>query len=200
MSDPLRVAALLASSAAAGVMNAMAGGGTILTYPTLVLLGESPITANATSTVALWPGSAASLYGFRRDVRDRREWIGRLFLPSLLGGALCLDFANTTSGLGSDHCLEHLCRYEHLLLWSRHVGSITEAQARRLRHAAGRTPAAAARTLLRAKELRRAIYAICTSTGRGRRPPAPALAVLNREIATAAGQRQLAASDQRFAW
>ncbi|MGH9367156.1 MAG: sulfite exporter TauE/SafE family protein [Thermoanaerobaculia bacterium] len=82
------VAALLASSAGAGVMNAMAGGGTILTFPTLVLLGEPAITANATSTVALWPGSAASLYGYRREVRDHREWLRALFLPSLLGGAL----------------------------------------------------------------------------------------------------------------
>ena len=82
------LAALLASAAGAGVMNAMAGGGTILTYPVLVLLGEPAITANATSTVALWPGSAASLYGFRREVRGHRGWLAALFLPSLLGGAL----------------------------------------------------------------------------------------------------------------
>ncbi|MGE5278464.1 MAG: sulfite exporter TauE/SafE family protein [Acidobacteriota bacterium] len=82
------VAALLASAAGAGVMNAMAGGGTILTFPTLMLLGEPAITANATSAVALWPGSAASLYGYRREVRGHRDWLMRLFLPSLLGGAL----------------------------------------------------------------------------------------------------------------
>jgi uncharacterized membrane protein YfcA len=82
------VAALLASAAGAGVMNAMAGGGTILTFPTLILLGEPAITANATSAVALWPGSAASLYGYRREVRGHRDWLKRLFLPSLLGGAL----------------------------------------------------------------------------------------------------------------
>jgi uncharacterized membrane protein YfcA len=82
------LAALLASAFGAGVMNAMAGGGTILTYPVLVLLGVPAITANATSTVALWPGSAASLYGFRREVRGHHAWLARLFLPSLLGGAL----------------------------------------------------------------------------------------------------------------
>jgi uncharacterized protein len=88
MPDPLTLAALLASAAGAGVMNAMAGGGTILTFPTLIFLGEPAITANATSTVALWPGSAASLYGFRREVQGHRDWLRRLFLPSLLGGAL----------------------------------------------------------------------------------------------------------------
>ena len=85
---PGQIALLVASSAGAGVMNAMAGGGTILTYPALLFLGESPITANATSTVALWPGAAASLYGYRREVAEHRQWLKPLFLPSLLGGAL----------------------------------------------------------------------------------------------------------------
>src|SRR6476469_414530 len=85
---PGQVTALVASSAAAGVMNAMAGGGTILTYPTLLLMGESAIVANATSTVALWPGAAASMWGYRRDVSAHRAWLKTLLLPSLLGGAI----------------------------------------------------------------------------------------------------------------
>jgi uncharacterized membrane protein YfcA len=68
-------------------MNALAGGGTILTFPVLLLLGESAITANATSTVALMPGAAASLVGYRREVREHRRWLSTLFVPSLLGGA-----------------------------------------------------------------------------------------------------------------
>ena len=83
-----QIAALLASSAGAGIMNAMAGGGTILTFPTLIFLGFPAITANATSTVALWPGAAASLFGYRREVAAHREWLKTLLLPSLLGGAL----------------------------------------------------------------------------------------------------------------
>jgi len=82
------IAALLASSAGAGVMNAMAGGGTLLTFPTLIFLGESAITANATSTVALWPGAAASMYGYRKEVAAYRDWLKVLFFPSLLGGVL----------------------------------------------------------------------------------------------------------------
>src|SRR5215468_10892291 len=85
---PGQTALLVASSAGAGVMNAMAGGGTILTYPALLFSGESAITANATSTVALWPGAAASLYGYRREVADHRDWLKTLFFPSLVGGAL----------------------------------------------------------------------------------------------------------------
>ena len=86
--SPAEIAALLAAAFGAGVMNAMAGGGTILTFPVLLLLGQSPITANATSTVALMPGAAASLFGYRREVRSHRAWWKTLFLPSLAGGAL----------------------------------------------------------------------------------------------------------------
>ncbi len=85
---PAQIGALVASSFGAGVMNAMAGGGTILTYPTLLFLGESAITANATSTVALWPGALSSMYGYRKEVAEHREWLQTLLVPSLLGGAL----------------------------------------------------------------------------------------------------------------
>jgi uncharacterized membrane protein YfcA len=85
---PGQIGALVASSFGAGVMNAMAGGGTILTYPTLLFVGESAITANATSTVALWPGQISSMYGYRREVAEHRDWLKTLFLPSLLGGAV----------------------------------------------------------------------------------------------------------------
>ena len=84
---PLELLALLASSAGAGVMNALAGGGTILTFPTLILLGVPAIQANATSTVALLPGAAASMAGYRREVATHRAWLKTLFLPSLVGGA-----------------------------------------------------------------------------------------------------------------
>lgn len=70
------------------MMNAMAGGGTILTFPALLLLGESAITANATSTVALLPGAAASMAGYRREVGEHRRWLKSLLVPSLLGGAI----------------------------------------------------------------------------------------------------------------
>src|SRR5258708_3754131 len=79
---------MLVSAAGAGMMNAMAGGGTILTLSLLLLLGESAITANATSTVALLPGAAASMAGYRREVETHRRWLTSLLVPSLLGGAI----------------------------------------------------------------------------------------------------------------
>lgn len=70
-----------------GVMNSIAGGGTLLTFPALVGLGISPIIANATSTVALWPASVSSMYGYRRELEGALPWVGAFALPSLLGGA-----------------------------------------------------------------------------------------------------------------
>ena len=85
---PLEVAALVASSVGGGMMNAMAGGGTILVFPTLIFLGQPSIVANATSTVGLLPGAAASMFGYRREVVTHGDWLKTLLAPSLLGGAL----------------------------------------------------------------------------------------------------------------
>jgi uncharacterized protein len=84
----LQYALLVGSAIAAGIMNALAGGGTILTFPALLLVGVPAIQANATSTVALVPGALSSLAGYRREVGEHRQWLTRLLVPSLLGGAL----------------------------------------------------------------------------------------------------------------
>ncbi len=83
-----RIALLVGSAITAGIMNALAGGGTILTFPALLLVGVPAIQANATSTVALVPGAFSSLAGYRREVGTHRQWLTRLLVPSLLGGAL----------------------------------------------------------------------------------------------------------------
>ena len=87
MLDPLHLVAMVGSAFGAGVMNAIAGGGTILTFPVLLWLGESAITANATSTVALLPGAIGSITGYRREVRTHGAWLRTFALPSVLGGA-----------------------------------------------------------------------------------------------------------------
>lgn len=83
----LDFAALVAAGAGAGVMNALAGGGTLLSFPTLVFLGIPAKIANATSTVALVPGALASFAGYWPEARSHRRWLTVLLLPSLLGGA-----------------------------------------------------------------------------------------------------------------
>jgi uncharacterized membrane protein YfcA len=70
---------------AAGAVNAIAGGGTLLTFPGL-LTAVSPVVANGTSTVALVPGSLSAAWGYRREMRGQGRWLAVLALPSVAGG------------------------------------------------------------------------------------------------------------------
>lgn len=76
---------LLLASCAAGVVNALAGGGTLLTFPALTAV-VSEVLANGTSTVALMPGSFASVAGYRRELQRARKWALVLLPPSIAGG------------------------------------------------------------------------------------------------------------------
>ena len=71
---------------AAGMINSVAGGGTLLTFPTLIWLGLNSVTANATSTVAIWPGSLGGMAGYRRELATVERRMLALVLPSLVGG------------------------------------------------------------------------------------------------------------------
>jgi uncharacterized protein len=77
---------LAAAGAAAGVINAIAGGGTLVTFPALLLFGTPQIMANATSTVALVIGTAGSLFGFRRRIGAIEPWLTRFLPVSVFGG------------------------------------------------------------------------------------------------------------------
>src|SRR5262245_5390062 len=79
---------LAAAAGAAGVINAVAEGGTLITFPVLLLVGTPPIMANATSTLALVVGTAGSVFSFRRQIRAVRPWLARFVPVSLLGGLL----------------------------------------------------------------------------------------------------------------
>jgi uncharacterized membrane protein YfcA len=74
------------AACAGGAINSVAGGGTLLTVPTLIWLGVPAINANATSTVALWPGSLGGAWGFRREMRQADPRVYALIVPSLIGG------------------------------------------------------------------------------------------------------------------
>jgi uncharacterized protein len=77
---------LLAASFLAGSLNAMAGGGSFLTFPALLGVGIPPIQANATNTVALWPGQFTSIAGFREDIRHHLGLVIPLGIGALIGG------------------------------------------------------------------------------------------------------------------
>jgi uncharacterized membrane protein YfcA len=71
-----------------GALNAVAGGGSFLTLPTLLWAGISPVSANATSTFAMWPASLASAVAYRGEIARARAWMWQLGAISLVGGLL----------------------------------------------------------------------------------------------------------------
>jgi uncharacterized membrane protein YfcA len=84
--DVVHVLVLVLAGAVAGFMNSIAGGGTLVTFPSLLFLGLPSVVANATSTVALLPAAISSAVGYRQRIPSVRRWL-RLFAPvSLLGG------------------------------------------------------------------------------------------------------------------
>lgn len=79
---------LFLSAFVAGVINSIAGGGTLITFPALIWLGLDPKVANATSTVALWPGLFGGLYGYRKQLENSSQILLRLGITSVIGGAI----------------------------------------------------------------------------------------------------------------
>ena len=88
MSPALQLLLVTLAAAAGGAINSIAGGGTLVTFPALIALGIPPIIANATSTVALWPGAVGSLWGYRAELAGARAWAIRFAIPSLAGGLI----------------------------------------------------------------------------------------------------------------
>ncbi|MEO7319604.1 MAG: sulfite exporter TauE/SafE family protein [Chthoniobacteraceae bacterium] len=84
----IEIFCLAAVAALAGAINAIAGGGTLLTFPALLFFGTAPIVANATSTVALVIGTAGSIFGFRQYLCIIWPWLIRFALVSAAGGWL----------------------------------------------------------------------------------------------------------------
>src|ERR1700677_4398787 len=88
MSGPnlIHLGVAFASAFVAGAINAVAGGGTLVTFPSLIWLGLPSVIANPTSPVAIWPGPLGAIYGYRRDLRSIEPRMYALLIPSLIGG------------------------------------------------------------------------------------------------------------------
>ncbi|WP_207764621.1 sulfite exporter TauE/SafE family protein [Hyphococcus luteus] len=82
-----QVMILFAAAFGAGVLNTIAGGGTFLTFPALVLAGITPVAANATSAVAVFPGYLGGAFGFRKELFSfDRRFLLRLICITTVGG------------------------------------------------------------------------------------------------------------------
>jgi len=80
--------ALIAAGIVAGVFNAIAGGGTLITFPTLLAIGVPSLTANITSSVGIVPTYFGSVIGSREEVLTQLPRVKQLLIVTFLGGAL----------------------------------------------------------------------------------------------------------------
>jgi uncharacterized membrane protein YfcA len=85
---PSEIVILTAAAAAAGAVNALAGGGMLVAYPALVAFGLSPIAANATATVALLSGGIGAQLGYRKEMKGSGPFMRGLVVPCITGGVL----------------------------------------------------------------------------------------------------------------
>ncbi len=114
-STPLHIVAASAAAFLAGAINSVAGGGTLITFPTLIGLGLPSEIANATNTVAIWPGALGSMWGFRREIREiDRRWAW-LAVPSFLGGAIGATLLRITPPSVFDHLVPFLILFATVL-------------------------------------------------------------------------------------
>jgi len=88
MVDYVGLTGLFFAAVIAGAINAVSGGGTLVSFPSLVAFGESAVVSNATNTAALWPGTLSSAWGYKKDTFVDRGLLILLFVPSLIGGLI----------------------------------------------------------------------------------------------------------------
>src|SRR3954470_19593600 len=86
--DLVRDLFLFGSAVAAGGINSVAGGGTLISFPAAIAAGMPPLVANATNAVAMAPGSIAAAWGYRHDIEGKGRLTLALAVPALIGGAV----------------------------------------------------------------------------------------------------------------
>lgn len=84
----LELLAVAAAGAAAGASNAIAGAGSLITFPTMVALGLPPLSANVTNTVGIVPGAVGGALGYSDLLRQQGERFARFLAPMLIGAVL----------------------------------------------------------------------------------------------------------------
>jgi uncharacterized protein len=88
VAGPWREAFLALAGLCAGMVNGIAGGGTLVSFPVLLALGLPAVRANVTSTIGIWPGYLGGVAGFRPEVRDQLDRLKELAPVTIAGGII----------------------------------------------------------------------------------------------------------------
>jgi predicted RNA-binding Zn ribbon-like protein len=144
-------------------------------------------------------GNVTGMVDTRLNKRSRGQGRTQDF-PRLLGGRLCLLFANTVEAPISASPLDFLGNYPDLARWGWHAGVLEEAELERLTEAAARDPGGAAAVFRRALGLRDAVDRLFRAVARSTTPDERDLALVWREYAAAVANGWLLPADDGFAW
>ena len=129
---------LLAAAVAGGAINAVAGGGTLVTFPTLLFYGTPPVVANATSTLALVLGTSGGIYGYRRHLDPVKPWLWRFVPVSVLGGAAGAFLLTRTSERTFSRLVPFLILFATVLFLGqglvRRIAGLDERQGSAVKH------------------------------------------------------------------
>jgi len=106
--DWLETFGLLTAAVLAGAVNAVAGGGSLISFPALLTAGYPAKTANVTNTVALWPGYLGGSLGYQEEIRYQSRRILRLVVPSVLGALAGSAILLSTSESAFDYIVPFL--------------------------------------------------------------------------------------------
>ena len=131
MADSVGLIGLFFAGMLAGGINSVAGGGTLISFPSLVAFGEPEIISNATNTAALWPGSLSAAVGYRKDTKIQRSLLLMLAVPSFIGGLMGAAILVFTTPALFNRVVPFLVLFATLMLASQDVIS------RRLRRSSG---------------------------------------------------------------
>jgi uncharacterized membrane protein YfcA len=112
----VEVVGLLVAAFSAGAINAVAGGGSLISFPALIAAGYPAKTANVTNTVALWPGYLGGSLAYRPELRRQKKRVALLLLPTVTGALVGSAVLVTTSEDAFEAIVPFLIVFACLLL------------------------------------------------------------------------------------
>ncbi len=124
----------------AGVLNAIAGGGSFFSFPALLALHLPPVNANATNTVALWPGQLTSIMAFRRELAMVKRLLVATIIAAVIGGVAGAETLLYTTQSTFMHLVPWLLLFGTLLFAGSDLVRGWLGRIGQRRHAAGRKP------------------------------------------------------------
>ena len=175
----LRLLSLIGASILGGAVNALAGGGTFLVFPALILAGIAPITANATASFLLWPAGLASAWVYRKDIPNDRRLLIIMSVVSAIGATagslVLLRTSNST--------------FSGMVPWLLLFATLNFSFAKTLRSLASRASHRASMVLLLGGQLVIAFYGGYFGAGMGVLMLALYLAATSKDVHVANGLR-----------